>query len=166
LALLFHGGKDGFLYAADRDQILVWSGGHCAHSGTEIPIYSIKTDRWRITYPPEFPIEFCYSNGGTPGQWSFHQRPWMTGHTYHDYAYDPVLKKVVVSGKGAYTYIFDPDKGDFEPPAMATPSMPTSRRAKFIIVNMYSRPRFSSPTREPIAPSLSPTSAEYRPSCS
>jgi uncharacterized membrane protein (UPF0182 family) len=31
--------------------------------------------------------------------------------------------------------------------ASATPSTPTSRRAKFIMVNMYDRPRFSSPTR-------------------
>jgi len=105
----------------DRDQIYRWSGGHCAHSGTEVPIYSITTDRWRITYPPEFPIEFCYSNGGTPGQWSFKQRPWMTGHTYHAYAYDPLLKKVVISGKGAHTYIFDPETGDFEPPTVPTP---------------------------------------------
>ncbi|MCY1232275.1 hypothetical protein D9M72_447580 [compost metagenome] len=31
--------------------------------------------------------------------------------------------------------------------AMATPCMPTARRALFIMVNMQARPRFSSPIR-------------------
>src|SRR6266480_4272328 len=35
--------------------------------------------------------------------------------------------------------------------AIATPSRPTAKRAAFIMMNMYSRPRFSSPTRWPTA---------------
>ena len=34
--------------------------------------------------------------------------------------------------------------------------MPTAKRASFIMMNMYSRPRLGSPTRVPIAPPLSP----------
>ena len=34
--------------------------------------------------------------------------------------------------------------------------MPTPKRAAFIMMNMYSRPRFSSPTRVPMAPPWSP----------
>ncbi len=36
------------------------------------------------------------------------------------------------------------------------PCMPTEKRAAFIMMNMYSRPRFSSPTSVPIAPPWSP----------
>ena len=40
--------------------------------------------------------------------------------------------------------------------ASPTPSSPTEKRAAFIMMNMVSRPRFSSPTSQPIAPSWSP----------
>ena len=40
--------------------------------------------------------------------------------------------------------------------ATATPWMPTARRALFIIVNMQARPRFSSPTSQPMAPGARP----------
>jgi hypothetical protein len=55
-----------------------------------------------------------YTNDQTPGQWSFQHRPWMTGHTYRSYAYDPVLKKMLFAGKGDRTYLFDPAAGDWE----------------------------------------------------
>ncbi len=40
--------------------------------------------------------------------------------------------------------------------AIATPCMPTVRRALFIIVNMQLRPLFSSPISQPMAPFSSP----------
>src|SRR5262249_13708552 len=59
-------------------------------------------------------LEMTYTNDQTPGQWSFQRRPWMTGHTYRSYAYDPVLKKMLFAGKGDRTYFFDPAAGDWE----------------------------------------------------
>ena len=46
--------------------------------------------------------------------------------------------------------------------AIAMPCMPTAKRAAFIMMNMYSRPRFSSPIRWPMAPApTSPLSSPY-----
>ncbi len=39
---------------------------------------------------------------------------------------------------------------------MATPCRPTLWRASFIMMNMYSRPRFGSPSSQPTAPPWSP----------
>jgi hypothetical protein len=91
-----------------------WSGGHSSHCGTEVVCYHPGINRWSLATASEQPLEFTYTNDQTPGQWSFQRRPWMTGHTYRSYSYDPVLKKMVFAGKGDRTYVFDPATGDWE----------------------------------------------------
>lgn len=98
------------IYCADTDQIIRFSGGHAAYSGTAPHIYDIKTDRWSIPFAPELPIEFCYGNDGVPGVWSFGGNPWMTGHTYKALGYDTSTKGLVF-GPHKYTYFFDPRAG-------------------------------------------------------
>ena len=98
------------IYAADTDQIIRFSGGHAAYSGTAPHVYDIGTDRWSIPFAPEIPVEFSYVNDGVPGEWSFGGNPWMTGHTYKSLGYDPNLKGMVF-GPHANSYLFDPRVG-------------------------------------------------------
>jgi hypothetical protein len=102
------------VYSPDHDVIMHWSGGHSSHCGTEVVCYHPGINRWSLATASEQPLEMTYTNDQTPGQWSFQRRPWMTGHTYRSYAYDPVLKKMLFSGKGDRTYLFDPASGDWD----------------------------------------------------
>jgi hypothetical protein len=109
------------VYSPDHDVIMHWSGGHSSHCGTEVVCYHPGIDRWSLAAACELPLEFTYTNDQTPGQWSFQHRPWMTGHTYRSYGYDPVLKKMLFSAKGQCTYLFDPAAGDWEKRTVANP---------------------------------------------
>lgn len=109
------------VYSPDHDVIMHWSGGHSSHCGTEVVRYHPGIDRWSLATASEQPLEMTYTNDQTPGQWSFQRRPWMTGHTYRSYAYDPVLKKMLFAGKGERTYLFDPALGDWEPQTVSNP---------------------------------------------
>lgn len=100
-------------FDTDRQQILFFSGGHCAYSGTDVSIYSTRTNRWRNSALAEMPIEFCRGTGYHAQAWSFTQRPFMTSHTYRMYAYDPILKKMVLANR-SHTHVFDPLTGEWE----------------------------------------------------
>lgn len=67
-------------------QILRFSGGHCAHGGTDVLHYSLATNRWLLADPVEFPLGQLYTNTEYPHGVSFNGRPWITGHTYQNYA--------------------------------------------------------------------------------
>src|SRR5262249_39468448 len=90
-------------YSPHPRVIMHWSGGHSSHCGTEVVCYHPGIERWSLASASELPLEFTYTNDQTPGQWSFKRRPWMTGHTYRSYGYDPVLKKMLFAGKGDRT---------------------------------------------------------------
>jgi hypothetical protein len=109
------------VYSPDHDLMMHWSGGHSSHCGTEVVRYHPAIDRWSLATASELPLEFVYSNDGTPGQWSFKRRPWMTGHTYKSHGYDPVIKRLVFCGKGNQGYLFDPATGDWEPRTVPVP---------------------------------------------
>ncbi len=98
------------VFAPERDLILRFSGGHSAYSGTAPHVYDVKTDRYRIPFAPEYPLEYVYSNDQVGGEWSFGGNPWMTGHTYKSTGYDPRLKCLVFAPH-RYTYFFDPKAG-------------------------------------------------------
>jgi hypothetical protein len=93
-----------------HDQIVRFSGGHSAYSGTAPVVYDVKTDRYSLPFAPEYPAEYVYSNDQVRGEWSFGGNPWMTGHTYKSTGYDPNLK-CLVFGPHEYTYFFDPAAG-------------------------------------------------------
>lgn len=94
------------VFAPETDQILRFSGGHSAYSGTAPQIYDVKTDRYSIPFAPELPIEFVYSNDQVHGERSFGGNPWMTGHTYKSTGYDPRLQSLVFAPH-ATTYFFN-----------------------------------------------------------
>jgi hypothetical protein len=100
---------------ADRGLILRWSGGHCAHGGTDVLQYHIATNRWELTAPVEFPLGQLYANTEYPRGVSFNGRPWITGHTYQSYAVDPVSHKLLSVGQRDDTFLYDPDLGDWLP---------------------------------------------------
>lgn len=98
------------VFAPELDQILRFSGGHSAYSGTAPHVYDVATDRYSLPFAPEFPIDWCFSNDQVPGEWSFSGSPWMTGHTYKSVGYDSRLKSMVF-GPHNYTYYFEPSVG-------------------------------------------------------
>ena len=106
-----------------RDMMLRWSGGHSAHGGSDVPHFHFATNRWELAFPVEFPLGQLYSNTSYPSGYNFNRRPWMTGHTYNNYAYDPPSRKMVKAGRPRHYYLYDPDLGDWvgrgrKPPAM------------------------------------------------
>ncbi|NQU25729.1 MAG: hypothetical protein HQ567_30950, partial [Candidatus Nealsonbacteria bacterium] len=107
----------------DRDLMLRFSGGHSAHGGTDVPHFHFATNRWELPYPVEFPLGQLYSNTSYPRGPNFNLRPWMTGHTYQNYAYDLPTRKLVMAGRPRHFYLYDPDVADWiargeKPPAM------------------------------------------------
>jgi hypothetical protein len=97
------------VFAPDLDLILRFSGGHSAYSGTAPQIYDVRTERYRIPFAPEYPIEYVYSNDQVHGEWSFKGNPWMTGHTYKSTGYDVNLHALVFAPHD-HTFFFDPRK--------------------------------------------------------
>ncbi|HVE41341.1 MAG TPA: kelch repeat-containing protein [Planctomycetota bacterium] len=97
----------------DRDLILRWSGGHSAHGGTDVIQYHLATNRWELPNPVEFPLGQLYSNTDYPEGVNFNKRPWITGHTYQNYGYDPNFKELLFAGRNEHCYTYDPTLGDW-----------------------------------------------------
>ncbi len=97
----------------DRDLILRWSGGHSAHGGTDVLHYHIATNRWELSAPVEFPLGQLYTNTDYPEGFNFNGRPWITGHTYQNYGYEPGLKQMIFAGRTGHCYLYDPDQADW-----------------------------------------------------
>jgi Galactose oxidase, central domain len=100
-------------FDTDRGQIIYFSGGHCAYSGTDVHVYSTRANRWRTSSYADFPVGFCAGTGYHAQQWSFNGRPFMTSHTYKLYAYDPASKKMLLYNRDD-TFVFDPLKCEWE----------------------------------------------------
>jgi len=99
--------------APDKDVLLRWSGGHCAHGGSDVPMYHFATNRWEMPFPVELPLGQCYSNTSYPEGFNFNRRPWVSGHTYKNFGYDPVGKVMVFTGHSPWFYMFDPAVEDW-----------------------------------------------------
>ncbi len=97
----------------DRDVILRFSGGHSAHGGTDVLHYHLASNRWELPFPVEFPLGQLYSNTEYPEGFNFNRRPWVTGHTYQNYGYDPVFKKMLFTGRHEHCYVYDPAVADW-----------------------------------------------------
>ena len=97
----------------ERDVLLRWSGGHSAHGGTDVPHYHFATNRWELAFPVEFPLGQLYSNTSYPNGVNFNGRPWMTGHTYQNYQFDPPSKLMVKAGRPRHFYLYDPARADW-----------------------------------------------------
>ena len=108
---------------ADGDQILVWSGGHSAHGGTDVLHYHLSTNRWELPQAVEFPLGQLYANTRYPDGFNFNRRPWPTGHTYQNYEYDPLTKQMLFTGRPKHYYIYDPAVADWVGRARKAPNM-------------------------------------------
>jgi hypothetical protein len=98
---------------SDGDRILVFGGGHSAHGGSDVHHFHLSTGRWELPFAVEFPLGQTYSNTSYPEGFNVNRRPWVTGHTYHNYNYDPLTKKMYFAGHHHECYVYDPDKGDW-----------------------------------------------------
>ncbi|MHC4917171.1 MAG: Kelch repeat-containing protein, partial [Planctomycetota bacterium] len=110
-------------YDPDRQEVLLWGGGHCGYCGTDVGHFSLKTLRWETGFPPEFPPAPYSGFYGDESSFlissrTFKGRPW-TQHGRVSYAYDPVTKMVAFTQHisrtptRGFTYIYDPAKRDF-----------------------------------------------------
>jgi len=90
---------------ADRDQILVWGGGHCVRSENPPIHYSPVSGRMVEGYD----AQESYSQSGPFGTTTM-LRPWVPGHSWDLYAYDPKSKMMVTH----YGYVYDPDRMDWQ----------------------------------------------------
>ncbi len=97
----------------DHDLVLVFSGGHSAHGGSDVLHYHLATNRWELPFPVEFPLGQTYSNTSYPEGYNINHRPWVTGHTYQSYNYDPLSKKLYLNARVNNTYVYDPVIGDW-----------------------------------------------------
>ncbi|MFP4056689.1 MAG: kelch repeat-containing protein [Candidatus Brocadiia bacterium] len=101
----------------DRDQILAWAGGHATYHGTAVHRYALATDRWHMDYRAQQPLTYGYFS--TSGPHAYGCRPWMGVHPWGFYAYGPVLRRLVIPK--SLTYLFDPDRGEWEVPHISSP---------------------------------------------
>jgi hypothetical protein len=98
---------------AARDLLLRWSGGHSAHGGSDVILYHFATNRWELPFPVELPLGQTYSNTSYPTGFNFNRRPWVTGHTYKNFGYDPTNKVMLFCGHNPWCYVFDPGAADW-----------------------------------------------------
>ena len=99
------------VYDPDRLAIYRWSGGHSAHCGSDIPVFSMRTGQYHIKYPPAFPLENIGSCGSQPSRATFLAQPWISAHSYHSYTYDPVSRKMICCGHESFSFAYDPESG-------------------------------------------------------
>jgi len=94
------------VWDSDRDQVLMWGGGHCVRSASVVAHWSPASGRIVEGYDADEPYG---ANGGGGFDSSVLNRPWVSGHNYNHYAYDPKCK-LLVSGRG---YLYDPERMDW-----------------------------------------------------
>ena len=97
----------------DHDLILRFSGGHCAHGGSDVLQFHLSTNLWELPFPVEFPLGQLYSNTSYPDGFNLNQRPWVTGHTYQNYGYDATAHEMLFTGRDKGCYLYDPTIGDW-----------------------------------------------------
>jgi len=101
------------LWDPDRDQIIVWGGGHCVRSENPPIHYSPASGRMVEGYDAQESYTHCGTAGST-----MMNRAWVGGHSYNTYGYEPKSKMMVTSGG----YVYDPSRMDwlrhrpFKPP--------------------------------------------------
>jgi len=114
---------------AERGQLLHWGGGHVAYTGNAVVHYSLRSNRYFITYPPEFGIVFAHGEGGMPISRTYQGRAFMTGHSYKGYAYDPLTRRMWACGQSRWFrrgidqmyHAYDPGSGTWRDRPVDTP---------------------------------------------
>lgn len=94
------------VWDSDREQILLWGGGHCVRSSSVPLHYSPVSNRIVEGYDAEEP--YCYNGWCGPAS-SLLNKQWIDTHAYHLYAYDPNCKRMVT----ARGFLYDPERMDW-----------------------------------------------------
>jgi hypothetical protein len=84
---------------SDNDLFLQWGGGHSAAGGTDVLQYHFATNRWEQPYPIEYCLGWVGSPSHYPCGYNFNGHPWIIMHAYKSYAYEPELKRMVLTGR-------------------------------------------------------------------
>jgi hypothetical protein len=71
----------------------------------------MRTGRYHLKYPPAFPLEGIGSCGSQPSRATFLGQPWISAHSYHSYAYDPVSRRMLCCGHNSFSFAYDPESG-------------------------------------------------------
>ncbi|HUT35753.1 MAG TPA: kelch repeat-containing protein [Planctomycetota bacterium] len=95
----------------DRDQIVLWGGGHSAYMGNEVSQYDLKGNLWMESWNPEFPPH-PYGCPDGPGWHPSFTHEKGTHHGYHHYVYCTDLKRIAFFGG---TLQYDPDAMRYAP---------------------------------------------------
>lgn len=74
-------------YDTQRQQVLLWGGGHATSHENDVSHFSLRGGCWTLGYHPDDPIEIVYASQPTPV--SFADRPHVPVHAYRAYCYDP-----------------------------------------------------------------------------
>ena len=91
---------------SDRDQVLMWGGGHCVRSSSVPLHYSPVSNRIVEGYDAE---EVYCGNGWCGPASSLLNKQWIDTHAYHLYAYDPKCR-LLVTARG---FLYDPERMDW-----------------------------------------------------
>lgn len=94
------------VWDSDREQILMWGGGHCVRSSSVPLHYSPVSNRMVEGYDAEEP--YCINGWCGPAS-SLLNKQWIHCHGYHLYAYDPQCK-MLVTARG---FLYDPERMDW-----------------------------------------------------
>ncbi len=94
------------VWDSDREQILLWGGGHCVRSSSSVVHWSPASGRLVESYDADEPYG---GNGGGGFDSTLLNRPWVSVHNYNHYAYDPKCK-LMVAVRG---YLYDPQRMDW-----------------------------------------------------
>ena len=90
------------VYDPDHDQLFAWSGGHCADPADIVHHFHPGINRWSLPY---------VAGGGVIGN-QLTGRPDCNNHTYHNFAFDPISRKMVAAHR-AGTHVYDPEKREW-----------------------------------------------------
>lgn len=99
-----------FCYDWERDEMLLWGGGHSAYMGNEWSHYDLKSNLWMESWNPEYPAHPYGSPDGPGWHPSFYHEK-GTHHGYHHYVYNATLKKVAFGG----SLLYDLDRMRYAP---------------------------------------------------
>ena len=94
------------VWDSDRDQVLLWGGGHCVRSSSVVLHFSPAANRFAEGYDADEP--YCYNGFCGPGS-SLLNRQWIDCHAYNLYAYDPKCR-LLVTARG---FLYDPARMDW-----------------------------------------------------
>ncbi|MCW8129124.1 MAG: hypothetical protein KIS92_01960 [Planctomycetota bacterium] len=109
------------LYDPERDQMYFWTGGHCADPADIVHHFHPGLNRWSIPYVA----------GGVNLGIQLTGRPDCQNHTYKNYAYDFVTKKMVAASR-AGTSVYDPDRREWSGFSAAQPFPYNSYSSKVV----------------------------------